>query len=138
MGTRALLNTDHRQQSRRSQPVKRRRKSDPSLDVSPEQLDGLGRGEYARDDSDDPGYCSRNPHENPEQAYRRGVQQGAHRVLVALEEAHALNQMTLKKLQHFVGITLFDFRYPYRKGRRLGRRLGRDDPPWLVLKNKVT
>jgi hypothetical protein len=69
--------------------------------------------------------------EHPEQAFRRGMQQGAHRIYKALEQAGVLDAQTLKRIRHYYGIVLFDWRYA--KKRRLGRRLNVDDAPWLVL-----
>jgi len=104
-----------------------------SLDASPEQLDGIGRGEIDWSDHNHR-YFDRNRREDPEQAFRRGMQQGAHRVYHAIEEAGVLDEKTLRRIAHYYGIELFNWRYA--KRRRLGRRLNRDCAPWLDLRDK--
>ena len=60
----------------------------------------------------------RNDKEHPEQAYRRGYQQGAMTVLKGLREAKALDPWTLRKLEEFVGIKIWKWRYGKRKLKR--------------------
>ena len=76
----------------------------------------------------------RNPDEHPEQAFRRGLQQGAADVYHALEKAQLLDERTLKKLNHFVYWKLFWFRYA--KRRRFCRHIVRDRPPRLEINPK--
>jgi hypothetical protein len=56
------------------------------------------RGEFAYGDP----RLTRNSDEHPEQAYRRGYQQGAHAVLRGLREANVLDERTLLQLHAFV------------------------------------
>jgi hypothetical protein len=53
--------------------------------------------EFAADTIDE-----RSAHEHPEQAYRRGYQQGANEVYRALKEADALPPRLSEKLRHFI------------------------------------
>jgi hypothetical protein len=86
------------------------------------------RGEFA-DTSD---VLERNPTEDPENAFRRGLQQGAGEIYHALEKAGALPDQLRRRLRDFVYHDLFLFRYPRRR-RKLGRHIVRDHPPRLVI-----
>jgi hypothetical protein len=67
--------------------------------------------------------------EHPEQAYRRGVQQGAHFVFEALAaDCSSVDPRFLAAVRHYVGVTLYRWRY---NARRLRRQLHRDAPPRL-------
>jgi hypothetical protein len=124
-----------RDPARQSAPLDRKRRT--PLSASPGRLDALGAGEcnHAYDYSN---FFERNPFEHPEQAFRRGMQQGAHRVVHALEEAGVLDAYTLKRLQRYYGVELAWWRFGLGRYRpyRLGRRLRRDDAPWLDLKRR--
>jgi hypothetical protein len=107
----------------------------PGLNAGEAELERLGVGEFDEDacGRHQARMMARNSFETPEQAFRRGMQQGAHRVLDALQKAGGVDAELLKQISNYVGITLFDFRYPYRKGRRLGRCIVCDEAPWLEL-----
>jgi hypothetical protein len=75
----------------------------------------------------------RNADEHPEQAYRRGYQQGAHAVLVGLREAEALDPRVLEEIDSFIGVVGL-----WRYGRRaLKRELIRDRAPRLTLRRRA-
>lgn len=67
--------------------------------------------------------------EHPEQAYRRGFQQGAHAVVDALKDK--VDPNTLDGLKHYVGITLAEWRYSAKRNRK--RHVSLDQPPKLNL-----
>ena len=73
----------------------------------------------------------RNPNEHPEQAFRRGLQQGAAEIFHALQKAQLLDERTLKKLSNFAYGELWRFRHA--KRRQLCRHIGRDRPPRLKI-----
>jgi hypothetical protein len=80
------------------------------------------RGEFNLDGNDE-----RSDQEHPEQAYRRGVQQGAYFVLQALEaDPSSIDRKLLRDIKRYVESTLARWRYG---PRRLGRQMRRDDPP---------
>jgi hypothetical protein len=84
------------------------------------------RGEFKHDGE---GCIERSDKEHPEQAYRRGVQQGAYFILEALEaDRGSVDRKLLADVSRYVERTLARWRY---NSRRLHRRLGRDDPPRL-------
>jgi hypothetical protein len=69
----------------------------------------------------------RSDQERPEQAYRRGVQQGAYFILEALEANRGrVDHKLLANIRRYVGHTLFRWRYG---SRRLRRHIRLDDPP---------
>jgi transposase InsO family protein len=85
------------------------------------------RGEFKHDGKNRKDRMERSDQEHPEQAYRRGVQQGAYFVLEVLEAApDSINVDLLLDIHQYVQIDLARWRY---NSRRLHRRLGRDDPP---------
>jgi hypothetical protein len=67
--------------------------------------------------------------EHPEQAYRRGFQQGAHAVVEALKER--VDPNTLDALKHYVRITLAEWRNSAKRNRK--RHVTVDQPPKLNL-----
>jgi hypothetical protein len=67
--------------------------------------------------------------ENPERAYRRGYQQGAHAVCEGLRAAGVLDADTLRQVDRFIG-TVGLWRYG---PRALKRELHRDRAPTLTL-----
>jgi hypothetical protein len=79
-------------------------------------------------------HCSdvteRNELEHPEQAYRRGYQQGAHAVANPLIKAGLLDPEIQRAVKQFVYHRIFDWRYA--KQRRLGRHLNKDSAPELI------
>jgi hypothetical protein len=80
------------------------------------------RGEFNPDGKDE-----RSDQEHPEQAYRRGVQQGAYFVLEALKaQRGAIDRKLLADISRYVERTLARWRYG---PRRLCRQMRRDDPP---------
>jgi hypothetical protein len=89
---------------------------------------GNVRGEYGPEDSG----MERNDNEHPEQSYRRGVQHGAHFVLDPLLKAGLLDRATQRKLEKFVYLRIYNWRYA--KHRRPRRHLAHDRPPQLELK----
>src|SRR5262245_32218778 len=84
------------------------------------------RGEFKHGGKD---CMERSDQEHPEQAYRRGLQQGAHFILEMLEaNLGSIDGDLLVDIHSYVQIDLARWRY---NSRRLHRRLGRDDPPRL-------
>src|SRR5262249_48555220 len=87
----------------------------------------LTRGEFRHDGED---RIERSDQEHPEQAYRRGVQQGAYFVLEALEaDRGSVDRKLLADITRYVERTLARWRY---SSLRLRRRIHRDDPPRLI------
>jgi hypothetical protein len=84
------------------------------------------RGEFAYGDP----RLTRNSDEHPEQAYRRGYQQGAHAVLRGLREANVFDERMLQQLREFVA-RICDWRYARR--RTLERHVLKDRAPMLEL-----
>ena len=85
------------------------------------------RGEFKHDGE---GCIERSDQEHPEQAYRRGVQQGAYFVLEALEtDRGSVDRKLLADISRYVESTLARWRY---NSRRLHRHIKRDDPPKLI------
>jgi hypothetical protein len=89
------------------------------------------RGEFGPPEDPD---LERNANEHPEQAYRRGYQQGAHAVLDPLRKAKLLDHWTQRKLENFVYWKIFDWRYA--KRRRLSRHICKDRAPTIDLTTK--
>lgn len=85
------------------------------------------REEFSFDDD----WRVRNDLENPEQAYRRGYQQGAGAVYHALDEAHLLSERLRVRLHNFVYGPVKRWRFM----QRLGRHLIKDAAPKLKLSN---
>jgi hypothetical protein len=99
------------------------------------------RGEFKHGDED---HMERSDQEHPEQAYRRGVQQGAYFVLEALENAdqvlwncgsihdfRPVDPKLLVRIRRYVGTALGNWRYAA-PSRRLRRRYPLDEPPRMV------
>jgi hypothetical protein len=87
----------------------------------------LTRGEFKHDGK---ARMERSDLEHPEQAYRRGVQQGAYFVLEALEaDCGSVDRKLLSNITRYVERTLASWRY---NSRRLRRHIKRDDPPRLI------
>ena len=104
----------------------------PSVNATDGQLEALGMAEFNHHyDDGDPRHCDRNPFEHPERAFRRAFQQGAHRVLDALQEARVLDPDIERRVYDYVYDDLYHWRYAKRRG--LGRRLNVDCAPWLDL-----
>ena len=89
-------------------------------------------GEFKHDGE---GCIERSDQEHPEQAYRRGVQQGAYFVLEALEtDRGSVDRKLLADISRYVESTLARWRY---NSRRLCRHMRLDDPP-RVKRRKPT
>jgi hypothetical protein len=74
----------------------------------------------------------RSVNEHPEQAYRRGYQQGAYAIVKALKETGAIEGRILAVIEDHVNLKLANWRYS--RTRRLKRNIIRDDPPALQIK----
>ncbi len=74
---------------------------------------------------------TRNDLEHPEQAYRRGFQQGAGAVYHALKKANLLSERLRERLSDFVYWKVYWWRFG--KRRRLERNLCKDAAPRLEL-----
>jgi hypothetical protein len=83
------------------------------------------RGEF-RD-----GEADRNSFEHPEQAFRRGYQQGAISVLDPLRRTGLLTGRVLRAVERFIFGEIFNWRYA--KRRRLQRSISKDRPPRLEM-----
>jgi hypothetical protein len=75
------------------------------------------RGEFSNDDPPN----RRNDNEHPEQAYRRGYQQGAGAVLVGLRSIGTVDESVLEQVKEFVA-TIYFWRYGKNRLRRDTRR----------------
>jgi hypothetical protein len=84
-----------------------------------------GRAEFAASP-----ILERNPFEDPEAAYRRGYQQGAHAVMKALPPGELRQQV--KNFVNKIG------EWRYAKRRRFGRHVVQDRPPTLEIKTGNT
>jgi hypothetical protein len=83
--------------------------------------------EFASDASDERNAC-----EHPEQAYRRGYQQGAHEVYQALKEADVLPPRLDEKLRRFIYRRIYRWRFESR--RRLRRHIRKDVAPRFKMR----
>jgi hypothetical protein len=89
------------------------------------------RGEFADADCDHHP-SRRNSDEHPEQAYRRGYQQGAHAIAEAMRAAELLDERVLKTIDDYISVLGL-----WRFGKRaLKRELARDRAPRLILRGR--